>query len=86
MNPWLNKNGSTIHINETAKYPNPNWKVSLKIFLGTSFLMTSENHNTRDRMLKYHKAQGLFPSAHKLPRIKGIIFGLFGGFNRIWQS
>tara|TARA_Y100001978_G_scaffold140975_1_gene126153 strand:+ start:369 stop:605 length:237 start_codon:yes stop_codon:yes gene_type:complete len=76
--------GSTIHIKEIAKYPNPNLNVSLKIFLENSFLIISRNHKINDRILKYHRAQGLFPSAHTLPKIKETMFDLFGSFDRIW--
>ena len=89
IQPWIHgstKNGSTIHINEIAKYPNPNLNVSLNIFLGISFELICQNHKIKERILKYHKAQGLFPSAHTLPKTKEIIFDLFGSFNRIWQS
>ena len=40
----------------------------------------------KEKILKYHKAQGSFPSAHIIPRLKEIMFELFGSFNRIWQS
>ena len=60
--------------------------IKYAVFLGISFLMISQNHKIRDRKLKYHKAHGLFPNAHTLPKIKEIMFDLFGSFNRIWQS
>ena len=89
IQPWIQgstKKGSTIHINEIKKYPNPNRNVSLKIFLGILVLVISQNQMIKEKILKYHKAQGLIPSANTLPKTKEKIFDLFGSFNRIWQS
>ena len=89
IQPWIQgstKKGSTIHINEIEKYPNPNRNVSLKIFLGILFLVISQNQMIKEKILKYHKAQGSFPSAHIIPRLKEIMCELFGSFNSIWQS
>ena len=89
IQPWTQgstKKGSTIHINEIKKYPNPNRNVSLNTFLEILFFMINQNQMIKERILKYHRAQGLFPSAQMIPRITEIMFDLFGSFNRIWQS